>query len=145
MTQFFCNHSEKFQAIPSICLINLTIMKRCQIFPYWSGQQENFQNLSQGEAKRFPRHLQWVFMVMNCFKNASLDKTFQTLDFINNRGGGEGLRLLWRMNRHLTGKTLKRFMWSFLTYGGVPPSSCPPQWKNLTLEPPASGFKLKLK
>ena len=47
---FFCkttlHHSEKFQGIPSIYLINLTIMKRCQIFPCWSGQQENFQNFS---------------------------------------------------------------------------------------------------
>ena len=134
MTQFFCNHSEKFQAIPSICLINLTIMKRCQIFPYWSGQQENFQNLSQGEAKRFPRHLQWVFMVMNCFKNASLDKTFQTLDFINNRGGGEGLRLLWRMNRHLTGKTLIKVYVVFFDLWG-----CPPILLSPTMEKPDTG------
>ena len=44
---FFCkttlHHSEKFQGIPSIYLINLKIMKHCQVFSYLSGQWENFQ------------------------------------------------------------------------------------------------------
>ena len=32
------NHSEKFQGIPSIYLINLKIMEHCQVFSYLSGQ-----------------------------------------------------------------------------------------------------------
>ena len=57
-------------------------MKHCQVFSYLSGQWENFQNFfSKGKGtKKFPRHLQWAFMVMNCFKNASLG------------GGGQGGR-----------------------------------------------------
>ena len=63
-------------------------MKRC--FHTGLVSRKTFKILVRAEVKRFPGQLQWPFMVMNCFKNESLGKTFWTLYFINNRGRGGG-------------------------------------------------------
>ena len=65
-------------------------MKRCQVFPYWSGQEENFQNFSLagggvggvgGGLKGL--HLQWSFVIYNdvtiLLKMQALGKTFLNL------------------------------------------------------------------